>query len=329
MQHKFDFVIYHKNCLDGFTGLFVLWLAGTFDKNAIIYPDVPSAQDMPLGLHGKKVGIVDVAYKKDVLRKIVDSAKSVLFIDHHISIKEEIEEIQKYIKQNNKKATVYFDEKGCGASLAWDYFFKDKKPQLINLIKDNDMGIWELPKTKEFITGLEVNYLLEPSYKNLKKWKNLLKEKEIKKVIRFGSVYMEYKKYLLNQNAKRYSLEQFPSQFMFDKFPGFFNKVGQYKVAVYNGSGCPSTSSLGELMMKKIDCDFVFIWSYNLDKKDYVVSLRSVDDGVDVGSIAQLYGGGGHHSSAAFFFSDTKYTIRDFFMPESLPRQPRQQNKIK
>ena len=42
--------------------------------------------------------------------------------------------------------------------------------------------------------------------------------------------------------------------------------------------------------MDTIDCDFVMIWSYQLEKKEYIISFRSKI--VDVGKIAQIFGGG-------------------------------------
>ncbi len=96
-------------------------------------------------------------------------------------------------------------------------------------------------------------------------------------------------------------------------------KPGQYRVAVICGSGCPSSSRLGNKKRETIDCDFAIIWSYHMDRKEYVLSFRSKE--VDVGKIAAIFGGGGHKLASACSFPANKYHIQDLFFPNSLPRK--------
>ena len=72
--------------------------------------------------------------------------------------------------------------------------------------------------------------------------------------------------------SKKYSMESFPSQLICNEFKSKF-KVGEYKVAVYNGQGCPNTSLLGKQIVENVKCDFALIWTLNMEKKEYVVSL--------------------------------------------------------
>ena len=69
-----------------------------------------------------------------------------------------------------------------------------------------------------------------------------------------------------------------------------------------------------------MNCDFVWIWTLNLERKERVVSLRSKDNGVDVSKIAECFGGGGHHSASAFSFNIRKLDLLDFFGENSIPR---------
>jgi nanoRNase/pAp phosphatase (c-di-AMP/oligoRNAs hydrolase) len=71
--------------------------------------------------------------------------------------------------------------------------------------------------------------------------------------------------------------------------------------------------------METIDCNFAIIWTYHMDRKEYVLSFRSKE--VDVGSIAAIFGGGGHKLASACSFSANKYNIQDLFFPNSLPRK--------
>ena len=314
----YNYIIYHKNCIDGFSGFFLFKRLKLSSKDAIIYPDVPSAKNIPPMISNKNVIIIDVAYSMDILEKIFALAKNVLFIDHHITT---LDYVNVLAKKYNQK--VYFNEKYSAAGLVWKYFYpKQKMPRFVRYIQDNDIGAWKLKYTKEFINAIQVHYKLDPSQKNIHDWENLFDSYETKKLIKLGIHYQKYKNYLLDQNIKRYSLEQFPSERLLNdnlSLKNLIGEIGKYKVALYNG-GCPTASSLGEQAMNTVDCDFAFIWNLNLEKKDIIVSLRSKENGVDVSKIAECFGGGGHHGASAFSFSINKYNIQDFFLENSLPR---------
>jgi oligoribonuclease NrnB/cAMP/cGMP phosphodiesterase (DHH superfamily) len=310
----YDYVIYHKNCFDGFAGFFLLTLTNRIHKNAIIYPDVPSNNNTPPNINNKNIIIIDVAYKKSVIQNILNKVKKMTFIDHHISIREDI--LSMNITQPHE---LVYDEHKSGASLVWQYFNVNKKePLFIRYIEDNDIGAWKLKYTIPFINALQVNYKTTPNEYNLNKWKNLFSKKEVRKLIKIGKIYDEYKEYLLEQNIKKYSLESFPGYKLYDMFPNFFNKPGQYKVALYNGSGCPSSSHLSIKFLENVDCDFIIFWVLNMDRKEYILQFRS--NIVDVAKIAKLFGGGGHTLASACSIPIDKINIIDLFMPDSLPR---------
>lgn len=312
----FDYVIYHKNCYDGFCGFFILSCTGKIMDDATIYPDVPSAKFPPPNLHNKTVIIIDVAYKKSVLEKIFSQAKYVLFIDHHITIKNDV--VQLITMYNEKHDVVYNDEKS-GASLVWNYFYPKKTmPWFVKYIEDNDIGRWKYKHTIPFILALHVNYPTDLSKKNLTKWHELYDASKIKHLIKLGNIYSQYEENLLESNAKKYSLESFPSEKLYNDFKHFFEKPGQYKVAVVNGNGCPSVSLLGNKIVSDINCDFCIIWSLHMDRKEYVLSFRSKT--TNVGDIAKLFDGGGHTLASACSIPLTKYSITDLFFPNSLPR---------
>jgi uncharacterized protein len=319
MYHKyFDYIIYHKQCLDGFSSLFVSYLAKTIKKNTIIYPDVPSTTTTPPNITNKNVLIMDVSYSISIFKNIVQSAKSVLFIDHHIS---NIEDIVDYIKTLNdpRKVKIIYDKSRCGATLTWKYFFPRKTiPLFLKYIEDNDTGTWKYDKTKPFIFSLESNYHMSPYLSNLSKWKKILSKLTVGKMIKEGYVMKKYHDNLVNKNAKKYSLELFPSKKIYDRFGNFFIKVGQYKVAVFCGMGSPSVTSIGNKLLESVDCDFVMVWTLNIDRKEYVISMRS--KAVDISEIAKLFGGGGHKLAGAFSFSVNEYSILDLFNEDSLPR---------
>lgn len=322
-MHNYDFIIFHKGCLDGFSSFIVLNTTKYIHDNAIIHPDVPSASYPPTNIDDKHIIIMDVAYKYNVLKEIVNRAKSVVFIDHHVTIHDDVKKIKSEMNSLNKKSnlTIIYNEKECGSSLTWKYFYPNKKiPLFLKYIKDNDIGTWVLKYTYPFIFSLQANFNTTLSHSNIKQWNKLFNNSVVKKMIKRGKIYKEYIDYLLDSNVGRYSMMAFPSEKIYDKFANtnIFKKPAQYKVAVVCGNGCPNISLLGSYMINKINCDFVLFWNLHLDKKEYVLAFRSKF--VNVGEIASIFGGGGHKLASACSFSMNTYHIADLFMTDSLPR---------
>jgi oligoribonuclease NrnB/cAMP/cGMP phosphodiesterase (DHH superfamily) len=311
----YDYVIYHKRCYDGFTGFLILHNSNTIKKSAKIYPDVPSAKYLPPNIRGKDVIIIDVAYKYEILREIVRQAKYVTFIDHHITIHDDVKKIQKEFKN----ITVSYDEKCSGATLTWNFFNPNKKvPLFIKYIEDNDIGKWLMPNIYEFMSALFVKFDPTPSNTNLKKWNTLYSEKTVKDLIKIGTIYMEYKQSLLNEHSKRFSIEKFPSEKIYSEYPEYFTKPGQYVVAVYCGTPAPSASDVAKKILKEYSCDFFISWVLNLDKKEYVLTFRSKK--VDVGNIAKIFNGGGHTLASACSIKMDYIRIEELFIGNSIHR---------
>jgi oligoribonuclease NrnB/cAMP/cGMP phosphodiesterase (DHH superfamily) len=310
MKTYYNFVIFHKKCPDGFTGFYILHMSKQIHKNAIIFPDVPSTKFPPNDISNKDIIIIDVAYKYSVLRDIILKAKSVLFIDHHITIREDTLKLEKEFRHKFK--TVYNDKKS-GATLTWDYFFPKKKhPYFIDLIEDNDIGKWKMKNIHDFMSGFSVEFNLKLNTENINKYKLLFKQSTIQKLIQKGKIYNEYRKYLVEDNANKISFRRFPSENIYRVYSNFFDKVGQYKVALYCGSACPNASDIAKKVFENNECDFFISWVLNFDRMEYVLTLRS--EKVDVGSIAKLFNGGGHLYAAAMSFKLSQYNIQDLFV---------------
>ncbi len=317
MPDKFDYVIYHKGCLDGFSGFFVAHTSGRIDKNADIHPDFPSTNHIPPNIDNKNILIIDVAYKKEVLDVIFNDAKSVVFIDHHISIRDDTIKLQK--KYSGKDITIVYDEERSGATLAWIYFFSRQEiPLFLKYVEDQDTGKWVHENTKPFIFAVRTYYNLNHENKTLNKWSKLLNKENVSKLIKKGKYMKKYNDHLVNASVPKHSLEKFPSKKIYALAPNLFKKPGQYRVAVYCGLNCPSVTDLGSGALEQINCDFCIMWVYNLDNKKYVMSMRSKE--VDVSEICKIFGGGGHRLAAACSFLAKNYRIDDMFEQNSLPR---------
>jgi nanoRNase/pAp phosphatase (c-di-AMP/oligoRNAs hydrolase) len=316
---NFNYIIFHGGCLDGFSGFFVAKLSGRLSKDVIIHEDVPSTNKIPPDIDGKDVIIIDVAYKKDVLEEIFKYAKTVVFIDHHVSIKEDVEELHKKYNTSNN-ITIVYDVLKSGATLAWSYLFgRQTAPLFLKYIEDQDTGTWKYPKTKPFIFALRVYYRLNTGKKSLNKWQQLLDKENVAELVKKGKYMKKYNDHIVSKNIPKHTLERFPSKKVYDMKPDIFDRPGQYKVAVYCGHNCPSVTELGVGALERMpDIDFCIMWVYNLDSRRYVLSVRSRE--VDVAEICKIFGGGGHKLAAACAFQSTVMRIEDLFEGSSLPR---------
>jgi len=304
-NNKYNYIIYHKNCLDGFTGFYLFMKSKKWKKNPIVHPDMPSAKKVPPNINNKNVIIIDVAYHPDILQQIIDKANKVLYIDHHET------HINKIKKMKLKKLNIVYDKNKSGASLVWYTFFHNKTmPRFVKYVEDNDIGRWEDDNTLPFVASMEIYFKMGPNFKNLKKWDKLLDDKYVDSLIKKGKIIMQYKNHLIGKYSKKYSIKYFPSKMVANIDKKILNKIGQYKVAVIN-SRCPTLSLLGKKIVDTVDCDFVLLWIYIIDKKEYHVSLRSKE--VNVSDIAKYMGGGGHKLASAFSFSSNDFRIDDLF----------------
>ncbi|VBB18522.1 hypothetical protein YASMINEVIRUS_985 [Yasminevirus sp. GU-2018] len=338
-KKNFNYIIFHGGCLDGFSGFFVAHISGRLTKDVIIHEDVPSTTKIPPDIDGKDVVIIDVAYKKEVLEEIFKYAKSVVFIDHHVSIKEDVAEL--YKKYNNAPVvqdtdsdseqststskisdniTIVYDDTRCGSTLAWSYFFgRQKIPLFLKYVEDQDTGHWIYPRTKPFIYALRSYYKLNTDTESLNRWFKLLNKENVAKLIKKGTYMKRYNDHIVSTNVPKHTLERFPSKKIYDMNPAIFSKPGQYKVAVYCGHNCPSVTELGVGALERMpEIDFCIMWVYNLDSKRYVLSMRSRE--VDISEICKIFNGGGHKLAAACSFSSSLMRIEDVFEGPSLPR---------
>jgi len=300
----FDYVVYHKNCFDGFTGFYLFTKTKKLAKDIIVYPDVPSATNPPPDINGKNIIVIDVAYKPEIVKKIAERAKMLLFIDHHKTIAKEIKNLKL-----SKPHEIVYDVEESGASLVWKYFFKSKEPRFLRYIRDNDIGKWEIPETLDFMAYLEVHFETVPSMECLKHWDLLLDNKNLDKFIENGKNYNIYKNYLIKNSSRKITKRLFPSK-KFTIKNSLLEKPGKFSVFAINSS-CPSTSLLGRYIVENNDCDFCALYHYNMKDKKWIVSLRS--NKADVGEIAKLLGGGGHKYAAAFSLNSNK-NIEDLFV---------------
>lgn len=298
----FDYLIYHKNCIDGFMGAVVAKHSGSLEADVFIYADEPSSKNTPPSIAHKKVVIIDVAYHPDTLQKICSSAKHVTYIDHHVSHIQEIKDLK------IENLEIVYDPEYSGCYLAWRFFNPKKDiPKVIKYISDNDTGTWKYKYTNAVITTITVQYRIH--LKEIENWYKLLDDNLTKSLIKKGKIFMEYNEHLLRKSLTQYTLKTFPSVKLRKHFPEL-SELPKYTVSVHSGA-CPTTTQVGNFLSKNTECDFVIIFSFNLEENKLILSFRSTR--VNVGKIAKILGGGGHKYAAACRLDMSILSISDIF----------------
>ena len=307
-EKNYDYVLYHKNCLDGYSSMIVLCHLNVINRqNTIIYGDAPTQKSLPPDIKNKKIIIVDVAYKPNIIKNICKEAEYVTYIDHHPTYLDEIINMNipnlQIIKNTRSKKNV------SACRLTWKYFSSEPVPKILKYISDSDTGTYQFKHTSALITTIKIHYKMDMD--SIDSWYELLKDEIIKKHIRKGKIYMNYTNHLLEESLSKNVVLDFPSKKLFNKYPNVFKKPCEYKIALHNGA-CPTTTLVGNFMVRKLNnVDIVIVYSYNVLKRKYMLGLRSKT--VDVAKIAKGLGGGGHGKAAACEIRSDEFHIEDLF----------------
>ena len=162
----------------------------------------------------------------------------------------------------------YFDQKHSGAVLAWQWAHDKPVPWLLQYIQDKDLWRWELAGSREISAALG-SYPFEFSLWDSFNQPDLERE---------GRAILRYENELVAKLAAQATLVRFEDETV----PAVHSAV--------------LTSQIGEQL--SASHPFCVIWHDRNGRRYY--SMRSREDGTDVGSIAASFGGGGHTHAAGF-----------------------------
>jgi len=257
--------IYHANCADGFAAAWVVKKAlhSVVDFHPGVYGEAPP------DVTGRDVILVDFSYKRPVIEQLIATAGSVTILDHHLSAKEDLEDLS--------GAIVVFDLHRCGAMIAWRYFFPNyAAPRLLLHIQDRDLWRFVLEGSREIALGL----FSHPYDFDL--WDDFMSNNNVAlTALRSDGEALSRKQRkdideLLPLLTRRLKIGGFdvPAAnlpYMFASDAGHILAKGEPFAATYFDTGAGRT-----------------------------FSLRSHAVGEDVSKIAALYGGGGHRNAAGF-----------------------------
>src|SRR5690606_18083449 len=93
-----------------------------------------------------EVYILDFSYNKETLLHLSHFVKKIVVLDHHITAKEDLEDLP----------FAFFDMDKSGAVLAWEYFRPGVPvPKLLLHVQDRDLWKFKLDNTAEILLGFE------------------------------------------------------------------------------------------------------------------------------------------------------------------------------
>ncbi|MFP4247877.1 MAG: hypothetical protein ACLFQ1_11950 [Halochromatium sp.] len=256
--------IYHSDCLDGFSGAWVVDMAHA-QTGLELYPGVH--HQPPPEVRGREVILVDFSYKRDLLLAMADAAEHILILDHHASAQADLIDLPANV-------VTVFDMERCGAMIAWGHYFPDRRPpRLLEHVQDRDLWRFELPGTREITATLD-------SYPfSLIEWGRLMGEDP--EALREEGIP------ILRQRDK-------DVQKLVETL-AYRSRIAGHEVPVINAPGQYS-SEIGALLCRGEP----FAACYHDTPNGRRFSLRSDADGLDVSWIAAQFGGGGHPRAAGF-----------------------------
>lgn len=272
--NEIDLVIYHGRCSDGFGAALACYMyfknsnGINANGNKVQYFGA-SFNKPPPQVAGLNVLICDFSYKKEVMNKLINEAKTLAIIDHHKSAEAELCDIP----DQNK----VFRMDHSGAFLTWAYVYpKSPMPLLIKYIEDNDIWIKALPHTREI-----TSYIFSLPFE-FEEYEKLLDEDFLMNNILQVAIGMQKQNEMYIKDAVSYTTMKFV------QIDGMYFFVGCINTSVLK-------SEIGNQIFNKFDnANFSCCYSFGDDSSFTYASLRSTNDRTDVSKIATKFGGGGH-----------------------------------
>lgn len=270
-------VIYHGQCKDGFGAAYAAWKK--FHDTASYIPR-KTQTEIPEGLTGKEIYILDYSYPKETLEALISANRSVMVIDHHETAREAVTSLPGNV----------FDLSHSGAVLAWNHFHPGTQtPRLLLYVEDQDLWKNQLPKTRAFGAALgEAPFTFEA-------WDHLAEtledEASLAGFIATGETIARFEEGLIERLLAFKEKVSFEGQSMYAiNCSRLYRSILGHKLATQN----EREGGIGMAIV------------YYHYEGAFHCSLRSNGE-VDVRAIAEKFGGGGHKNAASFEVRDAAH----------------------
>ena len=297
-------VIYHDNCADGFGAAFAAWLAlgDEAEYLPLMYGKLGDYERTRELFSGRDVYILDFSLPREFMDMAFESAKRVVWLDHHKTAFEMWGVGMPWFKNmdygDGEQHHIELDNNKSGAMLAWEYFHPDTEiPMLIKHIDDYDRWQFKLAGTKEFNKAL---WSYAPW--SFEQWRDMFLCTSIPDILYRDDMFGQGAAILRAHDQNVQTVVKGSARACTIWFPTPYGgwRPGDTCMAHGLAANCPPhlTSDVGHELAVQSGT-FGLCWTLNQTKPVANCSLRSNGD-YDVSAIAKAFGGGGHKNAAGF-----------------------------
>lgn len=260
-------VIYHKHCQDGFAAAWAAWKK--FGESAS-YVSASYGDDLPEGIEGKEVYVVDFSYNAEKLPILESKAKRLVVIDHHKGAEAHVTAVKEHV----------FDISRSGAYLAWQYFHPEAKmPVFLEYIDEGDRFVTTLPDSDTIGIYIFTRPFSFEGFNSLHE--EMENERNYQRIIEKGKLLIEYRDRVVEP-----ALDSIH----------FIDLAGIIVPAINMTLPMDERSYT---LHKVYELYPPVSMSYRYDEGQWKCALRSNGD-VDCADLAAKFGGGGHKGSSGF-----------------------------
>jgi oligoribonuclease NrnB/cAMP/cGMP phosphodiesterase (DHH superfamily) len=301
-------VIYHGNCMDGFSAAWVVRKWHTeksegklrqvdgvtnFFLTEITFEAAQYQQTFDQNFYeryiDKQLIIVDFSFPPEVMLKMLDYCDNIVWIDHHKSAVEAVLACEPLVK--HPLFAKFHSMDHSGAMLTWQYFFgSEVPPQLLWHVEDRDLWKFKLEGTRKICAavfsydydfGVYDKLMYSTAMYDLSLEGSAIERKHFKDIHEN-----------LNTSVR-------------------WMRIGDVDMPVIN---CPKEwgSDAANILAQTSASGMAGYYWDSASGRNF--GLRSVGD-ADVSKVAKIYGGGGHKNAAGFKLHPG-YTL-EFFDAES------------
>lgn len=263
MRANKSLIIYHGNCIDGFTAAWALARSGKPWNEAELFP-AKYGGELP-DVRGRDVVMVDFCVPRDRLLGLEKQASTFMVFDHHETAQEACQGLDFCI----------FDMERSGAGLAWDFSMGVPRHWLIDAVEDRDLWRFNLDMTKE------IHAYLATQEQTLDAWDRIA-ACGASDIAALGAGALAYLDAYVRNMRSRWS----------------YRMIAGYMAPCVNAPYMGISELVGAIAEDNPECPFAMGWSMESHGR-FAYSLRSRGD-FDVSAIATLFGGGGHKNAAGF-----------------------------
>lgn len=223
-----------------------------------------------------KIVVCDISLPVDVMFKL-SQEKDFVWIDHHISV---IEQYENMLKEKNLEPIKGIRRVGTAAMvLTWEYFYPNKEVPLgIKLLGLNDIFDLRDKRVRAFEYAMQAIGVNRPTDKI---WKEVIDDTmDIPSMVEKGKAILSY---IRNRNFRLVRAEAFVSEF--EGYKCICANIPQGYSEFYD--------SLDNIR------DYDVMINFFMNKKNcWNLSFYTAKDNVDVSKLAEKFGGGGHAKAA-------------------------------